>query len=53
MKYTAVKLGFQVKEVPIIFTDRTAGESKMNKSIFTEAIFGVMQLRFKNIKAKS
>lgn len=53
MKYTACKLGFEVKEVPIIFTDRTAGESKMNKSIFTEAIFGVMQLRFKTIKAKS
>ncbi|NOR86229.1 MAG: glycosyltransferase [Bacteroidales bacterium] len=53
MKYTATKLGFQVKEIPIIFTDRTAGESKMNKSIFTEAIFGVMQLRFKKIKRKS
>lgn len=52
MKFTAVKLGFDVKEVPIIFTDRTAGESKMNKSIFTEAIFGVMQLRFKKIKAR-
>lgn len=53
MKFTAVKLGFNVKEVPIIFTDRTLGESKMNKSIFTEAIFGVMQLRFKKIKPKS
>ena len=45
MKYTAVKLGFKVVEVPIIFTDRTEGESKMNKSIFREAIFGVIQLR--------
>ncbi len=45
MKYTAVKLGFNVTEVPIIFTDRTEGTSKMNKSIFREAIFGVMQLR--------
>jgi len=53
MKYTATKLGFDVKEVPIIFTDRTLGESKMNNSIFTEAIFGVMQLRFKKIKPKS
>lgn len=53
MKYSAVKLGFEVKEVPIIFTDRTAGESKMNKSIFTEAIFGVMQLRFKKIKPRA
>ena len=52
MKFTAVKLGFKVKEVPIIFTDRTLGESKMNKSIFTEAIFGVMQLRFKRIKPR-
>lgn len=53
MKFTAVKLGFDVKEVPIIFTDRTLGESKMNNSIFTEAIFGVMQLRFKKIRPKS
>ena len=47
MKYSAVKLGFNVTEVPIIFTDRTEGESKMNKGIFTEAIFGVMQLRMR------
>jgi dolichol-phosphate mannosyltransferase len=53
MKFTSVKLGFNVKEVPIIFTDRTLGESKMNKSIFTEAIFGVMQLRFKKIRPRS
>ena len=53
MKYSAIKLGFEVKEVPIIFTDRTLGESKMNKSIFTEAIFGVMQLRFKKIRPRS
>lgn len=52
MKYTATKLGFKVSEVPIIFTDRTMGESKMNKSIFTEAVFGVMRLRFKKIKPK-
>ncbi len=50
MKYTAVKLGFNVKEVPIIFTDRTMGESKMSKNIFTEAVFGVIRLRFKKIK---
>ena len=53
MKFTSVKLGFNVVEVPIIFTDRTLGESKMNKSIFTEAIFGVMQLRFKTIKPRA
>ncbi len=49
MKYTAVKLGFKVKEIPIIFTDRTKGESKMNKSIFKEAIFGVIELRKRGI----
>ena len=49
MKYTAVKLGFVVKEVPIIFTDRTEGSSKMNKSIFREAIFGVIQLRIRGM----
>ncbi|MCD4773905.1 MAG: polyprenol monophosphomannose synthase [Bacteroidales bacterium] len=49
MKYTTWKLGFKVKEVPIIFTDRTAGESKMNKSIFREAIFGVIDLRWRSI----
>ncbi len=50
MKYTAVKLGFNVKEVPIVFTDRTMGESKMSKNIFTEAVFGVMRLRFKKVR---
>lgn len=49
MKYTACKLGFNVVEVPIIFTDRTEGTSKMNKSIFKEAIFGILDLRFRNI----
>jgi dolichol-phosphate mannosyltransferase len=38
-----------VVEVPIIFTDRTEGTSKMNKTIFREAIFGVMQLRIRAI----
>ena len=52
MKYTAVKLGFRVKEVAIVFTDRTEGESKMNKSIFREAIFGVMQLRIRSFMGK-
>ena len=52
MKYTAVKLGFHVTEVPIIFTDRTEGTSKMNKSIFREAIFGVMQLRLRGMMGK-
>ena len=52
MKYSAVKLGFKVTEVPIIFTDRTEGTSKMNKSIFREAIFGVMQLRVRGLMGK-
>ncbi len=52
MKYTAVKLGFKVAEVPIIFTDRTEGTSKMNKSIFREAIFGVMQLRVRGMMGR-
>ncbi len=52
MKYTAIKLGFNVVEVPIIFTDRTEGESKMNKSIFREAIFGVMDLRLRSMLGK-
>ena len=50
MKYTAWKLGFNIFEVPIIFTDRTEGTSKMSKKIFKEAIFGVMSLRFRNIR---
>ena len=50
MKYTAWKLGFNIKEVPIIFTDRTQGESKMNGGIFREAILGVMSLRFRSVR---
>ncbi len=52
MKYTAVKLGFKVVEEAIIFTDRTEGTSKMNKGIFREAIFGILDLRFRNIVGK-
>jgi dolichol-phosphate mannosyltransferase len=51
MKYTAWKLGFRLTEVPIIFTDRTEGTSKMSSKIFKEAFWGVMSLRFKKIKA--
>ncbi|MFV0483980.1 MAG: polyprenol monophosphomannose synthase [Bacteroidales bacterium] len=51
MKYTAWKLGFSVKEVSIIFTDRTRGTSKMTGGIFNEAFWGVMGLRFRKIKA--
>lgn len=52
MKYTAWKLGFNVVEVPIIFTDRTEGTSKMSSKIFKEAFLGVISLRFKRIRAK-
>ena len=50
MKYTAWKLGFKVFEVPIIFTDRTEGQSKMSSGIFKEAVLGVISLRLRNIK---
>lgn len=52
MKYTAWKLGFKIVEVPIIFTDRTEGTSKMSSRIFKEAFFGVISLRFKRIRRK-
>lgn len=44
MKFLAWKYGFKLKEVPIIFTDRTRGESKMSAGIFKEAFFGVLQM---------
>jgi len=50
MKYTAWRLGFKIKEIPIVFTDRTEGESKMSKGIFKEAIWGVLTLRFRKFK---
>lgn len=49
MKFIAWKLGFNIIEVPIIFTDRTEGQSKMSTSIFKEAILGVISLRIKSI----
>jgi dolichol-phosphate mannosyltransferase len=52
MKYTAIKLGFKIAEVPISFTDRTEGISKMSKGIFKEAFWGVLQMRFKKVKTK-
>lgn len=52
MKFTAWKLGFNIVELPIIFTDRTMGESKMSKGIFKEAIFGVMSLMIKGLFTK-
>lgn len=46
MKYRAVKKGFKIVEVPIMFTDRVLGVSKMSTKIFKEAFIGVVQMRF-------
>ena len=55
MKFTAYKFGFRITEVPIIFVNRVLGTSKMNSSIFGEAVFGVIRLKwnsfFKKYKA--
>lgn len=45
MKFTSIKYGFKVVEVPIIFTDRTEGSSKMSTRIFREAFLGVIQMK--------
>ena len=52
MKYTAYKLGFKLKEVPIIFINRQKGTSKMSGGIFGEAFWGVMALRFRKIRPR-
>lgn len=49
MKFTAWKLGFRLIEVPIIFTDRTKGTSKMSTKIFREAVLGVIGMKIKSI----
>lgn len=46
MKYTTYKCGFKIKEVPVIFINRELGTSKMSGGIFSEAMFGVMRLRW-------
>lgn len=48
MKFTSFKCGFTIKEVPIIFINRVLGTSKMNTSIFGEALFGVIKLKWKS-----
>ncbi len=50
MKYVAWKLGYSLKEVPIIFKERELGVSKMSAGIIKEAVIGVLKLRFRNIK---
>lgn len=52
MKFRAFKKNFKIVEVPIIFTDRTQGESKMNGGIIKEAVFGVLNLKFKSLIGK-
>ncbi len=49
MKFKVKQLGFQIKEIPITFTDRTVGESKMSSGIIKEAVFGVLKLKFDSI----
>lgn len=49
MKYTAYKYGFRIKEVPVIFINRELGSSKMNSSIFGEALFGVIRLKWESL----
>jgi dolichol-phosphate mannosyltransferase len=46
MKFKTWKYGFKIKEVPVIFTDRQEGTSKMSSGIFKEAVFGVIKLKF-------
>ena len=52
MKFKAYKHGFKIKEVPIIFVNRELGTSKMNSSIFGEAVFGVIKLRLRSMFTK-
>lgn len=49
LKYTAHKLGFRIAEVPVIFVNRKEGTSKMSGSIFGEAFWGVLALRFRKL----
>jgi len=52
MKFTTYKCGFKVVEVPIVFTNRVLGVSKMNTSIFGEAVFGIMKLKWQSFFRK-
>jgi dolichol-phosphate mannosyltransferase len=49
MKFKAWKMGYSLKEVPVIFTDRQAGKSKMSQKIIREAVFGVLELELGSI----
>ena len=52
MKYTAYKCNFEIVEVPIVFVNRVLGTSKMNSSIFGEALFGVLKLKWSSFTRK-
>lgn len=49
MKFKAYLSKFKIKEIPVIFTDRTRGTSKMSKGIISEAVFGVLRMKFKSL----
>jgi dolichol-phosphate mannosyltransferase len=53
LKFKAWKLGFNIKEVSVIFTDRTKGESKMDSSIFSEAVFGIIKMKVRSMFTKT
>jgi dolichol-phosphate mannosyltransferase len=52
LKFKAWKSGFNIKEVSVIFTDRTKGESKMDSSIFSEAVFGIIKMKVRSMFTK-
>jgi len=52
MKFKAYLLKFNIVEVPVIFTDRTRGESKLSSNIISEAVFGVIKMKFKSLFGK-
>ena len=52
MKFTAYKLGFKIAEVPIVFTNRVLGTSKMNGRIFCDAFFGVISMKLRSVFKK-
>jgi len=49
MKFKAYLLKFKIVEIPVIFTDRTRGESKLSSNIISEAVFGVIKMKFKSL----
>ena len=53
MKYSAWRLGFNIREVSIVFTERREGVSKMSGGIFSEALLGVLGLRFRKVRSNS